>query len=124
MGGAERGEGLVASVQLCLCKSVCVCILAYIQCRLAFLSFCNHSDSRRLFVYPSHEGRVCVSATPPRRLDEKALFFLKAAHASRLSRESMQEDVVYSECSQLPLGRPLSLGTRPSCCTWSIPIPL
>ena len=77
--------------------------------RTAFLAFCNHSESRKLFVYLSSkdeggEGGITVSATPPRQLSDKALFFLKCSHASKLSRESIGHDVVYSECSTLPLG--------------------
>ena len=77
--------------------------------RTAFLAFCNHSESRKLFVYLSSkdegEGGITVSATPPRQLSDKALFFLKCSHASKLSRESIGQDVVYSECSTLPLGK-------------------
>ncbi len=83
--------------------------------RTAFLAFCNHSESRRLFVYLIPEerseyatewvGQIRVSATPPRHLSDKALFFLKCSHASRLHRESMGFDVVYSECSSLPLSK-------------------
>ena len=51
------------------------------------------------------EGGITVSATPPRKLSDKALFFLKCSHASKLSRESIGQDVVYSECSTLPLGK-------------------
>ena len=40
---------------------------------------------------------------PPQGLSDKALFFLKCSHASKLSRESMGFDVVYFECSDLPL---------------------
>ena len=77
--------------------------------RTAFLAFCNHSESRKLFVYLSSkdeggEGGITVSATPPRQLSDKALFFLKCSHASKLSRESIGHNVVYSECSTLPLG--------------------
>ena len=80
--------------------------------RTAFLAFCNHSEARRLFVYLSSReeaggegGGITVSATPPRHLSDKALFFLKCSHASKLNRESIGHDVVYSECSTLPLGK-------------------
>ena len=46
-----------------------------------------------------------VSARPPRRLNDKSITFLKCSHASKLTRESIGRDVVYSECSELPLGR-------------------
>lgn len=52
-------------------------------------------------------GQIRVSATPPQSLSDKALFFLKCGHASKLSRESMGFDVVYSECSNLPLSKTL-----------------
>lgn len=48
-------------------------------------------------------GPIVVSPTPPRTLSEKALIFLKCTHASKLSRENMGGDVIYSECSKLPL---------------------
>ena len=50
-------------------------------------------------------GQIRVSAKPPNYLSDKALFFLKCDHASKLNRESMGFDVVYSECSNLPLGK-------------------
>ena len=82
--------------------------LSFPPLRTAFLAFCNHSEARKLFVYLSSkdegEGGITVSATPPRQLSDKALFFLKCSHASKLSRESIGQDVVYSECSTLPLG--------------------
>lgn len=48
---------------------------------------------------------MVVSPNPPRRLSEKSIVFLKCSHASKLSRESIGNDVVYSECSNLPLGK-------------------
>ena len=48
-------------------------------------------------------GPIVVSSTPPRTLSDKALFFLKCTHVSKLSRENMGRDVIYSECSKLPL---------------------
>ncbi len=80
-------------------------------CRSAFLAFCNHSESRRLFVHlPGErsqdvggEGVMRVTSDPPGQLSDKSLVFLKCSHASKLSRESIAEDVVYSECSRLPL---------------------
>lgn len=77
-------------------------------CRAAFLAFCNHSESRRLFVHLEEEGEgtiMRVSARPPQRLSEKSITFLKCSHASKLTRESIGRDVVYSECSELPLGK-------------------
>lgn len=82
--------------------------------RAAFLAFCNHSESRCLFVYliPDQRGeyaegvgQIRISATPPQSLSDKALFFLKCSHASKLHRESMGFDVVYSECSSTPLSK-------------------
>lgn len=80
--------------------------------RSALLAFCNHSESRKLYVYQISEqqnlagegvGPIVVSSTPPKTLSDKALFFLKCTHASKLSRENMGGDVIYSECSKLPL---------------------
>ncbi len=51
----------------------------------------------------SGEGSIRVSTHPPSQLSDKSLVFLKCSHASKLSRESIAEDVVYSECSRLPL---------------------
>lgn len=48
---------------------------------------------------------MVVSPNPPQRLSEKSIVFLKCSHASKLSRESIGNDVVYSECSNLPLGK-------------------
>ena len=48
-------------------------------------------------------GGLHVSSFPPKSIADKALFFLKCSHASKLSKESITEDVVYSECSELPL---------------------
>lgn len=49
------------------------------------------------------EGTIRVTSHPPAHLSDKSLVFLKCSHASKLSRESIAEDVVYSECSKLPL---------------------
>ena len=77
--------------------------------RAAFLAFCNHSESRRIFIHLTSsedrgEGQIHVGTSPPKTLSDKSLFFLKCSHASKLSRESISEDVVYSECSKVPLG--------------------
>ena len=95
---------------LYMCRNRYILIFFF---RTAFLAFCNHSESRRLFVYLIPEesseyttewvGQIRVSAMPPRQLSDKALIFLKCSHASRLHWESMGFDVVYSECSSLPL---------------------
>lgn len=53
-------------------------------------------------------GQIRVSAKPPRILSDKALFFLKCGHASKLNRESMGVDVVYSECSNVPISKSLN----------------
>lgn len=95
-------------------------MLLFFSSRAAFLAFCNHSESRRLFVYllPDQSGncaegvgQIRVSAKPPRILSDKALFFLKCGHASKLNRESMGVDVVYSECSNVPISKSLNLST-------------
>ena len=74
-------------------------------CRLAFLDFCNNSEIRHLFVHlPSEEtGSLHVSPNPPDSLSTKSLFFLKNSYASRLSKDTISEEVVCSECSQNPM---------------------
>jgi len=81
--------------------------------RAALLAFCNHSEARKLYVYQGLErqefsredstGPIVASPTPPKSLRQKALIFMKCTNASRLSRENMGGDVVYSECSKLPI---------------------
>ena len=74
-----------------------------------FLAFCNHSESRRIFIHVTgDEDQIRVDSSPPRALSDKLLFFLKCSHASKLNRESIGHDVVYSECSRVPL---VSFGT-------------
>lgn len=82
--------------------------------RAAFLAFCNHSEARRIFIHltsedSEEEGQIRVDTAPPKTLSEKSLFFLKCSHASKLSRESIGQDVVYSECSRIPLGISLTV---------------
>ena len=48
-------------------------------------------------------GPIVVSSTPPSTLSDRTLFLLKCSHASKLSSESMDRDVLYSECSKFPL---------------------
>lgn len=69
--------------------------------RAAFLSFCNHSESRCLFVHlvraEGGDGEVIqVSSSPPPHLNNKAMVFLKCSHASKLSRENLSQDVIYT----------------------------
>lgn len=77
--------------------------------RAAFLAFCNRSESRKIFIHlTTDEGQIQVNTSPPKTLSDKSLFFLKCSHASKLNRESIGEDVVYSECSKIPLGMCIS----------------
>ena len=69
--------------------------------RAAFLSFCNHSESRCIFVHIVRAGRtdgevIQVSSSPPPFLDNKAMVFLKCSHSSKLSRENLAQDVMYT----------------------------
>lgn len=69
--------------------------------RATFLSFCNHSESRCIFVHTTTaEGRdgelIQVSSSPPPHLSNKAIVFLKCSHASKLSRENLAQDVIYT----------------------------
>ena len=70
-------------------------------CRAAFLSFCNHSESRCIFVHlvkteEGNGGIIQISSSPPSRLDDKAMVFLKCSHASKLNRENLAQDVMYT----------------------------
>ena len=80
-------------------------LLATMSCsRSAFLNFCNSSEARQLFIHVSERGGALhVAPSPPKSITEKALFFLKCSHASKLTKETITEDVVYTECSNLPL---------------------
>ena len=71
------------------------------NCRVTFLSFCNHSESRCIFVHvvrtDAGDGEVIkVSSSPPSRVNDKAMVFLKCSHASKLTRENLAQDVIYS----------------------------
>ena len=80
--------------------------IVYCIFRCNFLEFCNNSESRHLFVYMSSAdgcGPITVSKQPPPKLSSKLLFLLKCTSSSRLIKESISQDVVYSECSELPL---------------------
>ena len=81
-----------------------IIIYIYIY-RSAFLDVCNNSEVRHLFIHLPSDGLGCIKLPrlPPSELSNKALFFLKCSNASRLSKENISEDVVYSECSQLPM---------------------
>lgn len=74
-------------------------------CRSAFLSFCNNSEIRHLFVhFPTKgTGPLHVSPSPPDSLATKSLFFLKSSHASRLTKDTISNEVVCTECSQNPM---------------------
>ena len=41
-------------------------------------------------------GGIQVSSTPPPHLSDKAMVFLKCSHASKLSRENLAQDVMYT----------------------------
>ena len=70
-------------------------------CRASFLSFCNHSESRCIFVHVVRADReggeiIQVSSSPPSSLDNKAMVILKCSHASKLSKENLAQDVIYT----------------------------
>ena len=76
-------------------------VLAVRACRTTFLSFCNHTESRCIYVHvvsqEGGEGEVIkVSSSPPTRVNDKAMVFLKCSHASKLNRENLSQDVIYS----------------------------
>ena len=48
-------------------------------------------------------GPITVSKQPPSSLSSKSLFLLKCNSSSRLTKETISQAVVYSECSELPL---------------------
>ena len=43
------------------------------------------------------DGEVIkISSSPPSRVSDKAMVFLKCSHASKLTRENLAQDVIYS----------------------------
>ena len=72
--------------------------------RHAFLEFCNNEDVRRLFVYTTEpKYTLTASLTPPIGLRTKAVFFLKTNQASKLTKDNIRTDVVFTDCDTMAL---------------------
>lgn len=85
---------LVASIQT----------LSLLFNRHAFLEFCNNEDVRRLFVYTiPPKSTLVASLTPPQGVRSKAVFFLKTNQASKLTKDNIRTDVVFTDCETTAL---------------------
>ncbi|XP_071959570.1 uncharacterized protein [Antedon mediterranea] len=74
--------------------------------RQVFMEFCNNEDIRRLFVYCKEpKSTLVVSLHPPIKLLGKAMFFLKTNQASKLTKDNIREDVVYTDCNAVALNQ-------------------
>ncbi|XP_033103095.1 dynein heavy chain 9, axonemal-like [Anneissia japonica] len=74
--------------------------------RQIFMEFCNNEDIRRLFVYTKEpKTTLTVSISPPLKFHGKAMFFLKTNQASKLTKDNIREDVVYTDCNTIALNQ-------------------
>ena len=67
-----------------------------------FLDFCNNEDVRRVFVTNNHTY-LSVSSTAPSQLGKKTMVFVKCTHATKLTKETMNRDVMCMDCGANPL---------------------
>ena len=104
-GFATNGCGRRKQVDSKWGPTTCICMHAPSPLyRATFLSFCNHSESRCIFVHTKRAERgdgemIQVSSSPPPHLSNKAIVFLKCSHTSKLSRENLAQDVMYTGVS-------------------------
>ncbi|KAH9514965.1 hypothetical protein Btru_021540, partial [Bulinus truncatus] len=71
--------------------------------RLAFYEFVNNEDIKKLFVYKSHARQIIASLQPPSELHSKSIFFLKCNPGTKLTKDNMETEVFYMDCSRVPL---------------------
>ncbi|XP_033641709.1 dynein beta chain, flagellar outer arm-like [Asterias rubens] len=72
--------------------------------RHSFLEFCNNEDVRRLFIFTKEpKNTLEASLSPPTGLRSKAMFFLKTNQASKLTKDNIKTDVVYTDCDTTSL---------------------
>jgi dynein heavy chain len=74
--------------------------------RHSFLEFCNNEDVRRLFIFTREPKNTLVaSLNPPTGVRTKAVFFLKTNQASKLTKDNIKTDVVYTDCDTTALAQ-------------------
>ena len=70
----------------------------------SFLEFCNNEDVRCLFIFTKEpKNTLEASLSPPTGLRSKAMFFLKTNQASKLTKDNIKTDVVYTDCDTTSL---------------------
>ena len=70
------------------------------------MEFCNNEDVRRLFIFTREPKNTLVaSLSPPAGLRTKAVFFLKTNQASKLTKDNVKTDVVYTDCDTTALAQ-------------------
>eukprot|EP00057_Strongylocentrotus_purpuratus_P006394 XP_011660868.1 PREDICTED: dynein beta chain, flagellar outer arm [Strongylocentrotus purpuratus] len=74
--------------------------------RHAFLEFCNNEDVRRLFIYTREPKNTLVaSLLPPQDVRSKGVIFIKTNQATKLTKENIRTDVVFSDSNKLVLNQ-------------------
>ncbi|PVD27606.1 hypothetical protein C0Q70_12770 [Pomacea canaliculata] len=71
--------------------------------RLAFYEFVNNEDVKRLFVYIRPPRQLTASLLPPADLKSKSIFFLKCNPGTKLTKDNIDEEVFYMDCTMVPL---------------------
>ncbi|XP_055866060.1 uncharacterized protein LOC106055129 isoform X2 [Biomphalaria glabrata] len=71
--------------------------------RLAFYEFVNNEDIKKLFVYKSHGKQITASLQPPSEIHSKSIFFLKCNPGTKLTKDNIENEVFYMDCSRAPL---------------------
>ncbi|KAK7479591.1 hypothetical protein BaRGS_00029140 [Batillaria attramentaria] len=71
--------------------------------RLAFYEFVNNEDVKRLFVYIRPPRQITASLLPPLDLKSKSIFFLKCNPGTKLTKDNLDAEVFYMDCTSVPL---------------------
>ncbi|XP_071095883.1 uncharacterized protein [Haliotis cracherodii] len=71
--------------------------------RLAFYEFINNEDIKKLFVYVRPMRQFTAALQPPNDLKSKSIFFLKCNPGTKLTKDNMDQEVFYMDCTNVPL---------------------
>ncbi|XP_070202269.1 uncharacterized protein [Littorina saxatilis] len=71
--------------------------------RLAFYEFVNNEDVKRMFVYIRPPRQITASLQPPHDLKAKSIFFLKCNPGTKLTKDNLDNEVFYMDCTSVPL---------------------
>ncbi|KAI0240669.1 Dynein beta chain, flagellar outer arm [Lamellibrachia satsuma] len=71
--------------------------------RLAFHEFLNNEDVRRLFIYMRPPRQIVASLQPPHDLKTKSVFFIKNNIGVKLTKDNMDDEILFLDCMVDPL---------------------